>query len=92
MSETELLALGSLAVFAAAFIQGVTGFGHALIAIGFLSALFGPKEAVLILTLVAPVIAVAYFAKVRRQVDWRETLWISLPLCLVGLPLGIWLF
>jgi len=92
MTETTLILLGSLVVFAAAFIQGVTGFGHALIAIGFLSALFGTKEAVLILTLVAPVIATAYFVKVRKEMDWREVLTISLPLCLVGLPLGILLF
>jgi len=94
MSEPDvvLLLLGSLVVFVAAFIQGVTGFGHALIAIGFLSFLFGPKEAVLILTLIAPVIAVAYFAKVWRKVDWKETLRITLPLCLMGMPLGVLLF
>ncbi|MEN8151187.1 MAG: sulfite exporter TauE/SafE family protein [Planctomycetota bacterium] len=92
MSEPLTLVLASLAVFVAAFLQGVTGFGHALIAIGFLSALFGPKEAVLVLTLIAPVIAVAYFLKMRREVDWREVACVSLPLCLIGLPLGIWLF
>jgi uncharacterized membrane protein YfcA len=92
VSEPVLLLLGSLAVFVAALIQGVTGFGHALVAIGFLTFLFGGAEAVLILTLVAPVIAVAYFFRVRRQVDWREVAAISLPLCLVGLPLGILLF
>jgi uncharacterized membrane protein YfcA len=92
MSETTLLVLGSLVVFGAAFVQGVTGFGHALVAIGLLTLLFGAKEAVLILTLVAPVIAIAYFAKVRRKVDWREVTAISIPLCFVGLPLGVFAF
>jgi uncharacterized membrane protein YfcA len=92
VSETVLLLLGCLAVFVAALIQGITGFGHALVAIGFLTFLFDAKEAVLILTLVAPVIAIAYFVRVRRQVDWREVAGICLPLCLLGLPLGILLF
>ena len=92
MSEAATLGLSGLVCLAAAFIQGVTGFGHALVAIGFLSFLLGPKEAVLVLSLVAPVIAIAVWLKVRHDVDWREVTLLSLPLCLVGLPLGILLF
>jgi uncharacterized membrane protein YfcA len=77
--------------FLAAGVQGVTGFGHALVAIGFLSILLGPKEAILVLTLLAPVIAITLFVKVRRDVAWRETIWLGAAL-LAGIGPGIALF
>lgn len=92
MPDPATLLGAALAIFAAAFVQGVTGFAHALLAIGFLSLLYGSSDAVLILSLLAPVIAVAYFVKVRKEVVWKEALAIALPLCLLGLPLGILAF
>jgi uncharacterized membrane protein YfcA len=86
------LAAAVLTILGAAFVQGVTGFAHALLAIGFLSVIFGAREAVLILSLLAPVIAVAIFVKVRREVVWREVLALAVPLCAVGMPLGILAF
>ena len=45
-------------ILVSAGVQGTTGFGHGLLAIGFLAMFFGSKEAVLILTLLSPVISV----------------------------------
>lgn len=79
-------------ILGAAFVQGVTGFAHGLLAIGPLILLFGPKEAVLILALVAPVISGVVFVRLFREVEWRETLIVAAPLALVGMPLGILAF
>ncbi|MCU0726636.1 MAG: sulfite exporter TauE/SafE family protein [Planctomycetes bacterium] len=92
MAEPLVLLLAAAAIFGAAFVQGVTGFGHALVAIGFLSLLFGAREAVLVLSLLAPPIALAVYLPLRRAVDRREALALALPLCLAGMPLGLLLF
>ncbi len=92
MADPATLALASLVVFGAAFVQGVTGFAFGLLSLGFLALLFGAGEAVLVLTLVSPLASVLIFLRVRRHVDVREVLKVSLPLCLLGLPLGILCF
>ncbi len=92
MASTETLLLAAAVILGAAFVQGVTGFGHALLAIGLLTMLFGSGEAILILSVMAPAIAIVVFVRHWRRVDWKEVLVVAGPLCLVGLPLGIWLF
>jgi len=92
MVDPPLLAAAALVIFVAAFVQGVTGFAHALIAIGLLVRIFGVGEAVLILSLLAPVICVVVFVRVRKAVVWREVFALALPCVLVGMPLGIWAF
>lgn len=86
------IAAAALAVFGAAFVQGVTGFAFGLLTIGFLSFLVGPREAVLLLAFLGPLISISIFWKVRRSTAWREALLLIVPLCAVGLPLGIWCF
>jgi uncharacterized membrane protein YfcA len=92
MADAQTLILATAIIFGAAFVQGVTGFGHALLAIGLLTLLFGSNDAILILAVMAPAIAIAVYVRHWRRVNWREVLVITLPLCLIGLPLGIWLF
>jgi len=92
VASAETLFLATAIIFGAAFVQGVTGFGHALLAIGLLAMLFGGKDAVLILSVMAPAIALAVFARHWRRVDWKEVFLIALPMSLIGLPLGILLF
>jgi uncharacterized membrane protein YfcA len=77
--------------FLAAGVQGVTGFGHALLAIGFLSILWDAEQAILLLTLLAPVISLVVFVRLRRSVDLRETAWLAVPVVL-GIVPGLWLF
>jgi uncharacterized membrane protein YfcA len=78
-------------VFLAAAVQGVTGFGFGLLSIGFLALLLGAKEGVLVLTLVGPLVSLLIFARHRSRVDWRETVWLVVPLVLGTAP-GLWLF
>jgi uncharacterized membrane protein YfcA len=92
MAGSETLIPAAAVILGAAFIQGVTGFGHALLAIGLLTMLFGSNDAILILSVLAPAIAIAVFVRHWREVDWREVVVIAVPLCLVGMPLGILLF
>lgn len=92
MADAGTILLAAAVILGAAFVQGITGFGHALLAIGLLTLLFGSNDAILILSVMAPAIAVAVFVRHWRRVDWKEVLIIAGPLCLIGLPLGIWLF
>ncbi len=92
MADLTTLLLATGVIFGAAFIQGVTGFGHALLAIGLLSFLFGSREAVLILAVMAPVIALVVYARHWRRVVWKEVWLLTIPLVAIGLPLGILLF
>jgi hypothetical protein len=87
---TLIAAAGVIAI--AAFAQGVTGFGHALIAIGPLAWFFGPREAVLVLTLLAPPISLIVLWRLRRTGPLKEVLALSLPLVFAGMPLGLALF
>ncbi len=90
--DDPILLLTALAiVFLTAIVQGVTGFGMGLLAIGFLAMLFGAKEGVLLLTLIAPAISIAVFARHWRETDWREVLWLTIPL-VIGTAPGLWLF
>ncbi len=90
--DDPVLLLTALAViFLTAIVQGVTGFGMGLLAIGFLAMLFGAKEGVLLLTLIAPAISIVVFVRHWRETDWREVLWLAIPL-VIGTAPGLWLF
>jgi uncharacterized membrane protein YfcA len=91
LGDPVLLGLAALVTLLAAGVQGVTGFGHALLAIGFLSLLYGARDAILLLTLLAPAIAIVVFLRLRKDVDWRETAWLGIPVLVASVP-GIWLF
>jgi uncharacterized membrane protein YfcA len=84
--------LAVLVTLGAAFVQGVTGFGFGLLAVGFFALIFGPREGVLILSVVGPLISLEILVRVRRHLDWRETLWLVLPVTLAGVPLGLLAF
>jgi uncharacterized protein len=91
LGDPLVLLAAAVAIFLAAAVQGVTGFGHALLAIGVLSVLYDARDAILILTLVAPLIAIAVFVRLRRHVDWGEAAWLTVPL-VIGMVPGLWLF
>ena len=78
MADAQTLLLATAIIFGAAFVQGVTGFGHALLAIGLLTLLFGSNDAILILSVMAPAIAIAVYVRHWRKVDWREVMVIAL--------------
>ncbi|MHC4472614.1 MAG: sulfite exporter TauE/SafE family protein [Planctomycetota bacterium] len=86
------LLLAALVSVGAAFVQGVTGFGFGLLVVGFFALLFGPWTGVLVLSVVGPLLSLEIYLRVRKHVDWRETLWLALPVAVVGVPLGVLMF
>ena len=67
---------------AAGFVQGVTGFGSALIALPLLSLYLDIKVAVPLCILNSMVITTTMALQLRHQLDWRKIL----PLCLAAIP------
>lgn len=90
--EAHLLVLAALVTVFAAFVQGVTGFGFGLLAVGFYTLVFGSKTGVLVLSLVGSVVSVAIFVRVWRHTEWKETLLLAVPVVVVGTPLGLLAF
>ncbi|NDV00040.1 sulfite exporter TauE/SafE family protein [Pseudoroseicyclus sp. CLL3-39] len=72
----------------AAILRGLTGFGFALAAVPMLSLVLPPEEAVVICVLLQALIGLRDIVTLRRQIDRRQILWLSLG-ALAGTPLGI---
>jgi len=84
------LALAAAAVFAAGLARGFTGFGAALIITPALAVIYGPVEAVLVMTLIE-IPATAYLLPTAiRQANWRAVAPLALA-SLMTIPLGVWL-
>ncbi len=88
MSPTLLTAL-FLVCFAAAFTQGVTGFGSALVAVPLL-CLFLPLQVVVPLTILNGVVITVYLScRMWPHIDRRKVLPLALG-CVPGILLGSW--
>ncbi len=79
-----------LIVLLAALVQGVMGFGGALIAMPLLAALLGIKTAVPAFALIG--VAATFFnsVRLRRHATAGDLIQLALP-ALLGIPLGVWL-
>ncbi len=83
-------AVAATAIFVAGLARGTIGFGAALIITPALAIIYGPVEAVLIMTLIE-VPATAYLLPTAwRQANWRAVAPLGLA-SLVTIPLGAWL-
>lgn len=82
--------LVALVVLLAALVQGVMGFGGALIAMPLLTALLGIKTAVPAFALIG--VAATFFnsVRLRRHATAGDLIQLALP-ALLGIPLGVWL-
>ena len=80
--------LFGLIVLATHFIQGITGFGCAVLAMPFCILLTGIDTARPVLTVLALVLDVYLLVVSWRHVDWRHYLRI-LAFVLPGLPIGM---
>lgn len=80
--------LFGLVVLVTHFIQGVTGFGCAMLAMPFCILLTGITTARPVLTVLALILDVWILAVAWKQVDWRQYLRI-LAFVLPGLPVGM---
>ncbi len=79
--------LSSLAISAAGFAQGLTGFGYGLVAIALLPMLMNLKEAVALAALLNLVVCVRTFLSMRAHYSWRQGLGLVIGACL-GVPVG----
>ncbi len=80
-------AVGGVAFFAA-FAQGVTGFGSALVAMPLLALLFGVRAAAPLVALLSLAVNLALLLPARRELPWRRVA----PLLagsLAGIPAGV---
>lgn len=68
--------------FLAGFVQGMTGFGSALVAMPLLSLCVDVKSAVPLCTLNNLVITTFLVLRLKKHLDWRKIF----PLCLAALP------
>lgn len=88
--EASLAHPGTVAAvaFLAAFVQGVTGFGSALVAMPLLTLVLGVRAAAALVALLSLAINLALLLPARRALPWRRVA----PLLaggLAGVPLGV---
>ena len=83
--------LSGLVIFITHTLEAVTGFGCAVLAMPFVTALLGIRMGVMVITVLAWILAL-YFAVVKfRDIDWKQY-GIITAFMLVGLPIGMYLF
>ncbi|MDY0287416.1 MAG: sulfite exporter TauE/SafE family protein [Sphaerochaeta sp.] len=83
--------LSGLVVFITHTLEAVTGFGCAVLAMPFVTALLGLRIGVMVITVLAWILAL-YFAVVKfREIDWKQYSIIT-GFMLAGLPIGMYLF
>ena len=83
-----LLAVVAGIAFLAAFVQGVTGFGSALVAMPLLAPVVGVREAAALVALLSLAVNFALLLPARRELPWRRVA----PLLagsLAGIPAGV---
>lgn len=79
-----------LVIFFAAMVQGVMGFGAALVAMPLLTAILGIKTAVPAFALIGTFTTFSNTLRLRKHATPRDLLQLLFP-ALVGIPLGVWL-
>ena len=77
------------AVFLAAFVSGLAGFGLGLVAMAILPYLLSVKVVTPITTLYAPLVFLAAFIPVRKHLE-KKILVLVLVGAAAGVPLGVW--
>lgn len=81
-------ALFAALVVAAAFVAALTGFGFALLTVPPLAIAVGPKDAVVLSTLIGTVSLLILFLQEHRHVRWRTAAVLTVS-AFVGTPLGL---
>ncbi len=90
MTFSPDLAFAAIGVFFAGFSRGFSGFGAALVAMPVLAILYGPVDAVVIMTLLEVPATALLLPTVARQADWRAIMPLGLA-SLVTIPVGAWI-
>ena len=82
------LGVAFLVVFVAALGKGYSGFGFNLMAVGGLSLILAPSDAVPIVLILAAVSSVHLLPQVWREVNWRS-LWLLMGAAVAATPVGV---
>lgn len=91
MSATVTILLAGLVVFSTHALEAITGFGCTVLALPFITALFGLKPGVMTLTVLAWILAIYIAITKRKDIVWKT--WIVIvAFMLAGLPIGMYLF
>ncbi|MGF1610843.1 MAG: sulfite exporter TauE/SafE family protein [Kiloniellales bacterium] len=84
-----VLAYAALAVFAAAFVRGYSGFGSSMIWVSSLAVVLPPAEVVPMVLLFEVAASLGLLPAVWREVQWRSLRWIVLG-TLLATPAGVY--
>ena len=85
--ETNILILGSIIIFIAAFLQGTTGFGFSLLSIPLLTLFISPKTVIPMILLESLIINIFVLYNSRKSLNFKVILPIFL-FSMIGVPIG----
>lgn len=86
---TTLILIGSI-LFIASLVNGLCGFGFALVAVPFLMLFLSPRTVIPLITLSSLVLGAAILFEARRHVEWRKVASLMAS-GVVGMLIGVWL-
>jgi uncharacterized membrane protein YfcA len=86
----EVIVLIMLGALAGGLVNGLTGFGTGLVALGFWLHVLSPPIAAALVTICSVVAHVQNLPVIRHAIDWRGVMPFIAP-GLAGVPLGAWL-
>jgi uncharacterized membrane protein YfcA len=82
--------VGAVVIAAAAFVQGLAGFGIGLVSLAFLPFLMSPQHAIVLITLYAAVFIVIIFIPLRRDFTLHGMVELVAG-TILATPVGVWL-
>ncbi|HPS14813.1 MAG TPA: sulfite exporter TauE/SafE family protein [Spirochaetales bacterium] len=91
MTEIATVFLAGFVVFVTHALEAITGFGCTVLALPFITALFGVKQGVEVLTILAWILSLYIVITKHKDIAWHEFGKI-LAFVLAGLPIGMYLF
>ncbi|WP_343081796.1 sulfite exporter TauE/SafE family protein [Ostreiculturibacter nitratireducens] len=88
------LSAGAAAILAgivllAAFVRGYSGFGFPALVVTSSSLITDPRHMIPVVIISDLVMTVQQWPSIRRHIDWRRALWLSVG-AIAGVPLGLW--
>ncbi|OMH36573.1 sulfite exporter TauE/SafE family protein [Motiliproteus sp. MSK22-1] len=86
--ELSVLMLSAVALFAAAFVRGYSGFGFTAMAVVTLSIIIPPSTIVPVILLIEIVAGMSLLPSVWQRVDWRQLRWILFG-AVLATPVGV---
>jgi len=90
MDSLSVIIVGLLVMFWAGVIQGLTGFGFALVSVPIMTIFLSPKKTIPIVLLHAILIVIVILYEARKWVDLKR-IWPLMIAGIVGMPFGTYL-